>query len=74
MGNYLVSIMKDVPVLSVVSVLEMLDVAQIIGDRTFDYFTPLTMVGILYLIMTIISAYIINFVDRRLPKDGIPMR
>ena len=35
MGNYLVSIMKDVPVLSVVTVLEMLSVARIIGDRTF---------------------------------------
>src|SRR5690606_15277377 len=31
LGNYLVSIMKDVPVLSVVSVLEMLNVAKIIG-------------------------------------------
>src|SRR3546814_4745796 len=45
LGNYLVSIMKDVPVLSVVSVLEMLNVAKIIGDRTFNYLIPLSMVG-----------------------------
>src|SRR3546814_5547025 len=48
LGNYLVSIMKDVPVLSVVSVLEMLNVAKIIGDRTFNYLIPLSMVGGLY--------------------------
>src|SRR5699024_11318807 len=32
LGNYLVSIMKDIPVLSVVSILEVLNVAKIIGD------------------------------------------
>ena len=42
LGNYLVSIMKDVPVLSVVTVLEMLNVAKIIGDQTFDYLVPLS--------------------------------
>src|SRR5690606_1059820 len=56
MGNYLVSIMKDVPVLSVVTVLEMLNVAKIIGDRTFDYMVPLSMVGGLYLIMTLVAS------------------
>src|SRR3546814_8326060 len=55
LGNYLVSIMKDVPVLSVVSVLEMLNVAKIIGDRTFNYLIPLSMVGGLYLILTLLE-------------------
>ncbi len=54
LGNYLVSIMKDVPVLSVVSVLEMLNVAKIIGDRTFNYMVPLSMVGGLYLVLTLL--------------------
>lgn len=74
MGIYLISIMKDVPVLSVVSILEMLSVARIIGDRTFDYFTPLTMVGVLYLILTLAASALVNYLDRKLPKEGIPMR
>lgn len=74
MGVYLISIMKDVPVLSVVSILEMLSVARIIGDRTFDYFTPLTMVGALYLILTLAASALVNHLDRKLPKEGIPMR
>ncbi|MFW8567104.1 ectoine/hydroxyectoine ABC transporter permease subunit EhuD [Orrella sp. 11846] len=74
LGNYLVSIMKDVPVLSVVSVLEMLSVARIIGDRTFNYMVPLTMVGILYLIMTLVASAIVRYADNRLPKQGIPLR
>lgn len=74
MGNYLVSIMKDVPVLSVVTVLEMLNVAKIVGDRTFDYLIPLSMVGVIYLIMTIIASAGVRLVDASLPTRGIPLK
>lgn len=74
LGNYLVSIMKDVPILSVVSVVEMLSVAKIIGDRTFNYLVPLSMVGVLYLIMTLVAAACVRHLDQRLPKQGIPLR
>lgn len=74
LGNYLVSIMKDVPVLSVVSVLEMLNVAKIIGDRTFNYLIPLSMVGGLYLVMTLVASFAVRHLDTRLPKQGLPLR
>ncbi|GGE61729.1 MAG TPA: ectoine/hydroxyectoine ABC transporter permease subunit EhuD [Paenalcaligenes hominis] len=71
LGNYLVSIMKDVPILSVVAVLELLNVAKIIGDRSFQYLIPLSMVGLIYLIMTLIAAWLVRLLDERLPKEGI---
>lgn len=74
LGNYLVSIMKDVPVLSVVSILELLNVARIIGDRSFNYMVPLTMVGALYLILTLVASAGVRYLDVRLPKQGIPLR
>lgn len=74
LGNYLVSIMKDVPVLSVVTVLEMLNVAKIIGDQTFDYLVPLSMVGALYLILTLLASSLVRMLDVSLPKRGIPLR
>ena len=74
LGNYLISIMKDVPVLSVVSILEMLNVAKIVGDRTFNYLIPLSMVGGLYLIMTLVASAGVRYLDTRLPKQGIPLR
>jgi polar amino acid transport system permease protein len=74
MGNYLVSISKDVPVLSVVTVLEMLNVAKIIGDQTFDYLVPLSMVGGIYLILTLVSSGLVRWVDASLPKTGLPLR
>ncbi len=74
LGNYLVSIMKDVPLLSVVAVLEMLNVAKIIGDRTFNYLIPLSMVGLIYLILTLLAAAGIRYLDTHLPKRGIPLK
>lgn len=74
MGNYLVSIMKDVPILSVVAILEILNVARIIGDRTFNYLIPLSLVGAIYLIMTLVASALVRYLDMRLPKQGLPLR
>lgn len=74
LGNYLVSIMKDVPVLSVVTVVEMLNVAKIIGDHTFDYLVPLSMVGALYLILTLVASGLVRVLDVNLPKRGFSLR
>lgn len=74
LGNYLVSMLKDTAILSAVTVLEMLNVAMLIGDRTFKYFVPLTMVGGLFLVVTLASSWLVRFFDTRLPKSGIPLR
>lgn len=74
LGNYLVSMLKDTPLLSAVTILEMLGVAKIIGDRTFRYLTPLTMVGGLFLVLTLISSWIVRITERRLPKNGLPLK
>jgi len=74
LGNYLVSMLKETPLLSAVTVLEMLGVASIIGDRTFRYLTPLTMVGGLFLVLTLVSAWLVRILEYRLPKGGLPLK
>ncbi len=74
LGNYLVSMLKDTPILSAVTVLEMLNLATIIGDRTFRYLVPLSMVGGLFLVLTLFSSWLVRVIERRLPHDGIPLR
>ena len=74
MGNYLVSMIKDTPVLSAVTVLEMLSMAQMIGDRVFRYFVPLTTVGIFFLIVTLFASALVRFLERILPRQGIPLK
>lgn len=74
MGNYLVSMLKDTPVLSVVTVLEMLGLANMIGDRTFEYLVPLSMVGLIFLILTLILSAGLHVLERVLPKRGFALR
>ncbi|KZE29337.1 ectoine/hydroxyectoine ABC transporter permease subunit EhuD [Chelatococcus daeguensis] len=74
MGNYLVAMLKETPVLSVVTVLEMLGLANMIGERTFEYLVPLSMVGIIFLLLTLICSAGIHRLEKMLPKAGIPLR
>jgi polar amino acid transport system permease protein len=74
LGNYLVSMLKETPVLSVVTVLDMLGLANMIGERTFDYLVPLSVVGLIFLPLTLLCSVIIYTLERALPKSGIPLR
>ncbi len=74
MGNYLVAMIKETPVLSVVTVLEMMGLANMIGERTFEYLVPLTLVGLIFLLLTIICSAGLSRLQRAFPKAGIPLR
>lgn len=74
LGSYMVSLLKDTPVLSAVTILEMLSVAKIIGDRTFRYMIPLSLVGGLFLLLTLIMVWLIGKLEHHLPKEGVPLQ
>ncbi|MEO6354376.1 MAG: ectoine/hydroxyectoine ABC transporter permease subunit EhuD [Burkholderiaceae bacterium] len=74
LGNYLVSMMKDTPILSTITVIEMLSLANRIGDRTFEYLIPLSLVGALFLILTSICSTALQRIERLVPKDGIYLK
>jgi polar amino acid transport system permease protein len=60
LGNYLIAMFKDSAVLSAIAVVEMLQTAKIIGSETFRYLEPLTMVGLLYLILSYPSSVLVR--------------
>ncbi|HUN48416.1 MAG TPA: ectoine/hydroxyectoine ABC transporter permease subunit EhuD [Stellaceae bacterium] len=64
LGNYLVALFKETPLLSAIAVLELMQTAKIMGSETFRYTEPITLVGILFLVMSLISAAIIRRVER----------
>ena len=68
LGNYVISMLKDTPILTAVTIVEMLTAAKIIGDRTFRYLIPLTMVGLLFLILTLLLSYGVRQIERRMPN------
>ncbi|MFC0220213.1 ectoine/hydroxyectoine ABC transporter permease subunit EhuD [Pseudochelatococcus lubricantis] len=74
MGNYAVAMFKETPVLSVITILEMLGLANMIGEQTYQYLLPLTMVGVIFLLLTLICSAAIHQLERRLPKAGVPLK
>lgn len=70
MGNYLIGIFKDTPMLSVIGVAELLQAANTIGGENYRYLEPFTLVGIIFLIISLISSAMIKnferFVHRKL--------
>jgi polar amino acid transport system permease protein len=57
LGNNLVAMFKDTPLLATITVGEMMQRALVIGDRTFRYLEPMTMVGVLFLVVSLMSSF-----------------
>ena len=66
LGNYLIAMFKDAPLLSAITVLEILQRAKIIGSETFRYLEPFTIVGVIFLILSLLSGLAVNHLERRL--------
>ncbi|KZN13256.1 ectoine/hydroxyectoine ABC transporter permease subunit EhuD [Marinomonas sp. TW1] len=73
-GNYIIAMFKETPQLSAITLLEMLQIAKIIGSENFRYLEPFTLVGILYLMFSIMAAYGIHMIENRFPKEGISLK
>lgn len=66
-GNYLIAMFKDTPLLSTITVAELLYTAKDdIGSDTFRYLEPLTMVGLLLLAVSLLAAAAIRSLEHRL--------
>jgi polar amino acid transport system permease protein len=63
LGNYLVALFKDTPLLSAIAVMELMQTAKIIGSEDFRYTEPITLVGIIFLLFSLIAAGLIKLVE-----------
>lgn len=68
LGNYLIGMFKETPILFVISVHEMLSVAKLIGSETFRYTEPYTIVGAIFLAMSLAAAALVQKLERRLGR------
>ena len=56
MGNYLVGIFKDTPMLSVIGVAELMHTANAIGSESYRFLEPYTLVGVIFLAISLPAA------------------
>ncbi|SCW68527.1 ectoine/hydroxyectoine ABC transporter permease subunit EhuD [Pseudomonas sp. NFACC05-1] len=66
LGNYLVAMLKDTPVLSAITVVEIMQQAKNIGSENFRYLEPVTMVGLFFLALSLALAYLVRRLETRM--------
>jgi polar amino acid transport system permease protein len=70
LGNYLVALFKETPLLSAIAVLELMQTAKILGSENFRYIEPITLVGLFFLVFSLVTAALIRQVERHLSRRG----
>jgi polar amino acid transport system permease protein len=56
LGNYFVALFKETPLLSAIAVLELMQTAKILGSENFRYVEPITLVGLVFLVFSLMAA------------------
>lgn len=63
LANYLVAMFKETPLLSAITVLELMNQAKSIANSNYRYIEPMTLVGVFFLIMSLISVAFLRLLE-----------
>lgn len=68
LGNEFITLLKETSVGAYIGIIELTKASDIIASRTYDYFFPLIIIAIIYLIMTLGLSKLVNVMERRLNR------
>jgi|SRR5690625_714162 len=68
LGNYLIILFKEVPLASTVGVLGILALANNYGAKHFAYLEPLTIVALLFLLLSYPSSLLVNYLEKKMNR------
>lgn len=66
LGNYVIAMLKDTPLLASIGVLELLQRSRLQAAETFQYTEALTVVGIAFIVIAYPSSLLLRALERRL--------
>jgi len=69
LGNYLVAIFKETPLLSFVAVAEIMQVSKLIGAEYYRFTEAVTIAGIFFLVMSLIAAFLVRLVENHVKRS-----
>jgi polar amino acid transport system permease protein len=69
LGHYFVAMFKESAQLAAITVTELLLTARVIGTQSFRFLEPITMVGILYFLISYPSAIFVQRLEARFAKQ-----
>ena len=68
LGNYVISMLKDTPILMVITVPEMLSEARLYAQETFRFTEPLTVIGVAFILISYSASLLLRTLERRLVR------
>ncbi|MFJ8074752.1 ectoine/hydroxyectoine ABC transporter permease subunit EhuD [Streptomyces sp. NPDC096176] len=68
LGNYVIAMLKDTPLLAAIGVLEMLQQSRLESASTFQYTEPLTLIGIAFILIAYPASLLVRALERRLVR------
>ncbi|MFF8450254.1 ectoine/hydroxyectoine ABC transporter permease subunit EhuD [Streptomyces leeuwenhoekii] len=66
LGNYVISMLKDTPLLMAITVLEMLGEARLFSQQNFHFTEPLTVIGVAFVVISYLASLLLRTLERRL--------
>ena len=66
LGNEFITLLKETSVGAYIGIVELTKASDIIASRTYDYFFPLLIIALIYLIMTLGLSKLVNILERKL--------
>ena len=65
LGNYLIGMFKETPLLAVITIPELFQAAKQIAGVTYRYNEPYTLMALLFLIISLPTSLLFNYLERR---------
>lgn len=69
LGNEFITLVKETSVGSMIGIVDLTKASDIIASRTYEYFFPLIMVAIIYLIITLGLSKLVKKMEVKLGKN-----
>ena len=66
LGNEVITLVKETSIAGYIGIVELIKAADIISSRTYDYFFPLVVSAIVYLLLTFILSKVMAYGEKRL--------
>jgi len=65
LANYFIAMFKETPLLSAITVLELMNQARSVANYHYRYIEPMTLVGVFFLIISVPSVILLRRLERR---------
>ncbi|MBA2806444.1 MULTISPECIES: ectoine/hydroxyectoine ABC transporter permease subunit EhuD [Streptomyces] len=68
LGNYVIAMLKDTPLLMAITVLDMLGEARLFSQQNFQFTEPLTVIGVAFILISYLASVLLRGLERRLVR------